>query len=262
MEIISGKRLFRNRADSSGSNPVHLAHRFGIVFIILSLSGILLHSQNLYTSVQSGSWDNPATWTGGPSTPGPSDTVHILDRHRVGISTGSGESVYSIYVDAGGVIDIQNKTFSVSGIFIVDGTLTSDDNSAKDVDFDGNILGGTGTIAINDENRYLDIAADVEVLASTDLKLFGNFHLRNGVTVTNKGHVEIYGILEGADASGSVWTNDTYSRLEVSGTLLSTGVLNASATGNTVVYVEQGDQALKTPGASTYYNLAISGTWY
>ena len=239
---------------------VGFLRRLGLVFFVLFQFQIYLQSQTKYTSVQTGAWDNPATWDAGAGTPGPNDTVVILDGHSVRIATGSGESVYSIFVESGGVIDIQNKTFSVSGTFIVDGTLTSDDNSAKDVDFDGDKLGGTGIVAINDESRYLDIASNVEVLPSTDLHLFGNIHLRNGVTVTNKGHLEVYGTLDGADAAGSVWTNDTGSKIEVSGVFMNTGVLNASATGNTVTYFEQGDQSVKTPSASTYYNLVISGT--
>ena len=41
---------------------------------------------------------------------------------------------------------------------------------------------------------------------------------------------------------------------------MSTGVLNASATGNTVAYLQQGNQTVKTPSVSTYYNLVVSGT--
>ena len=42
--------------------------------------------------------------------------------------------------------------------------------------------------------------------------------------------------------------------------LLNTGVLNASADGNSVTYLQLGDQNIKTPSVSTYYNLIVSGT--
>ncbi|MEN8228249.1 MAG: hypothetical protein ABFS38_08855, partial [Bacteroidota bacterium] len=234
--------------------------RVGLTIILLINLQLTLLSQDTYTSVQSGSWGTPSTWTGAGGTPGSNDTVIIQDGHTVSIATGSGESIYSITIEAGGVLDMQNKTFSVSGTFIVDGTVTSDDNSAKDLDFDGDTLGGTGIIAVNDDSQAFDIAADVEILSTAHLHIFANINIQNGVTVTNKGHLEIYGDLDGDNATGSVWTNDTDSEIEVSGLCMSTGVLNASATGNTVTYIQEGNQSVKTPNTSTYYNLVISGT--
>ncbi|MEN8203132.1 MAG: hypothetical protein ABFS28_11095, partial [Bacteroidota bacterium] len=236
------------------------SRRFGLIFIVLINFHLLLLSQNTYTSIQSGNWGTASTWTGAGGTPGSNDTVVIQDGHTVSIATGSGENIYSIAIETGGVLDMQNKTFSVSGTFIVDGTLTSDNNSAKDLDFDGAVLGGTGIIAINDNSRYFDIAADVEILSTAHLSIFGNINIQNGVTVTNGGHVKVYGDLDGDNATGSVWTNDTGSEVEARGILMSTGVLNASATGNTVTYVQEGNQSVKTPNSSTYYNLVISGT--
>lgn len=244
----------------AGDNQARVLRRIGLFLLVLFNFQLFLFSQTKYTSVHSGAWDDPSTWTGGLGTPGPTDTVLILQGHSVGITTGNGESVHSITVETGGVIDIQNRTFSVGGIFIVNGTLTSDDNSAKDVSFDGNILGGTGTIAINDESRYFDIASDVEVLSTAELHLFGNINIRDGVTVTNKGYLEIYGSLDGDNASGSVWINEANSQITVSGVLMNTGMLNASANGNKVTYIELGNQSVKTPEASTYYDLVISGT--
>ena len=130
--------LFRQKQISTRNNYITsnlagLVRRFGLTFILLINVHLLLLSQDTYTSFQSGNWGTTSTWTGAVGTPGSNDTVIILDGHTVSIATGSGESIYSITIEACGVLDMQNKTFLVSGTFIVDGTLTSDDNSAKDL---------------------------------------------------------------------------------------------------------------------------------
>ncbi|MEN8157589.1 MAG: hypothetical protein ABFS10_11620, partial [Bacteroidota bacterium] len=239
---------------------MRFATRFGVVSIVLINLHVLLYSQDTYTSAQSGIWASPATWSGAAGTPGSNDNIIILDGHTVSIATGGGESVIDVTINAGGVLDMQNRTLAVSGSFIVDGTVTSDDNSAKDLDFSGPTLGGTGIIAINDNNRYFNIGSNVSILSTTNLSLFGNIQIQNSVTVTNNGHIEVYGTLDGDNTTSSVWTNAADAELEVRGTLLSTGVLNASASGNTVTFIEEGIQSVKTPASSTYYNLVISGT--
>ncbi len=194
--------------------------RLGIAFLILVNVQIFLRSQDTYTSFQSGNWADESTWSGAAGIPGANDTVIIQEGHRVSIATGNGESVYSMNIESGGVLDMQNKTFSVGGTLIVDGTLTSMDNSAKDIDFNGNILGGSGTIAINDESRFLVIASDAVILPTSSLHLFGNITVGNGVTVTNRGEIEVFGDLDGTDAVGSVWTNDDGSGVKASGMFL------------------------------------------
>ncbi|MCK4745789.1 MAG: hypothetical protein KAT15_02085, partial [Bacteroidales bacterium] len=161
---------------------------------------------------------------------------------------------------AGGVMDARNKTMTVTGPLVVNGTYTSDDNSAKDLSFSGDSLGGSGTIAINDAARYLNIASDVVIIPGTQLHIFGNIYIRNNVTATNKGHIEVSGNIDGQDASGSVWTQFDDSELEIAGSLLGTGSLNPSASGNSVTYLLQGPQDIKTPASSTYYDLSISGS--
>lgn len=233
-----------------------------ILFLIFCLLGFLSEvsvAQTTIYSASGGAWLEGTTWEGG-SVPAPTDNAVIRKGHTVSLATGSGETIHSLTIQAGGVLDARNKPMAVTGNLIVDGTYTSDDNSAKDLDFSGDTIGGLGTIAINDESQYLDIASDAVILSSAHLHLFGNVYIRNNVSVTNQGHIEVNGSIIGQDASGSVWTQQDDSRLDVAGVLLSTGILNASATGNTVMYFLQGPQDIKTPAGNAYYDLIISGS--
>ncbi|MCK4989432.1 MAG: hypothetical protein KAS29_03065, partial [Bacteroidales bacterium] len=126
--------------------------------------------------------------------------------------------------------------------------------------FSGDTLGGGGNISLNFAGSLFDMAANAVVLPSSELQIFGNVNIQNGVQVVNQGHLSVYGNLNGSDATGSVWTNDTNSELAVDGIFMSTGILNAFATGNTVSYIQSGNQIVKTPSSSTYHNLIISGS--
>ena len=69
-------------------------------------------------------------------------------------------------------------------------------------------------IRVNDESRYLDINADVVLVPTTKLLIWGNVYIRNSRTVLNQGHIEVSGDIDGQNASSSVWTQDTDSKLE------------------------------------------------
>ena len=159
------------------------------IFLLLIAFGLAVSAQNTYTSARSGNWSTPSTWTGAPGTPGPTDNVIILSGHTVRIATGSGESITSITIDQGGVLDMWNKRFSVSGNLIVNGTITSDNNAGKDLDFSGSIIGGSGVIALNTASSYFNISNDAEVVSSAELLMFAHVTVENGVTVTNNGAI-------------------------------------------------------------------------
>jgi gliding motility-associated-like protein len=227
--------------------------------IILTFSFQLVSSQATIYSAQSGDWSSVATWMGGV-IPGPADSVVIQSGHTVSLATTAGESMVSLVVEPGAVFDARNKVVIISGRLIVDGNYTSDNIAAKDLSFSGDTMGGTGTIAINDPACALNLSSDVVIPSSTHLNLLGNIYIGDGATVTNQGFLTVTGNIEGEDASGSAWINDTNAVLEIGDTLMVVGNLIASAMGNTITYIRQGPQAIKTPDASTYYNLVISGT--
>ncbi|KPK79878.1 MAG: hypothetical protein AMS27_17595, partial [Bacteroides sp. SM23_62_1] len=230
-----------------------------LLCFLLSSSFSLVKAQTTYISAQSGNWPTGSTWIGGVA-PGAGDNAIIKDGHTVRLTTGgTGTFINDLTIEAGGVLDADNKEMNINGKFIVDGTYTSFDPSAQDLNFNGDTLGGTGTIAVNKPTSYFIFGTNTKVLPSAHLNVFGHIRIASGVTVTNHGMIEVSGELNGQNAT-STWTNDAGSTVEAANLLMSTGVLNASASGNTVVYVQQADQAVKTPSASTYYNLTISGS--
>ena len=149
-----------------------------------------------------------------------------------------------------------SKTLTVNGDITVDGTYSG---GTKQLELNGanTTIDGTGTISITGEN--VDITTGNKTIASTAVLdiTAGSLDVAAGITVTNNGSISITNNLIGT--ATSVWTNSNNSTLKVGGTLLTTGTLNASATGNTVEYSGTGAQTIKTPSSSTYYNLTLSG---
>lgn len=105
---------------------------------------------------------------------------------------------------------------------------------------------GTGTYTFNTNNQ--------EISGSSPIAFSGPVAITGAITVTNKNTVAITGNLTGSVA-GSTWANDVGSVLNVAGTLLATGTLNASANSNTVNYNGGGAQTIK---AATYHHLTLS----
>lgn len=227
--------------------------------VMVSFSVPSAFSQSTIYSARTGDWNSVATWVGGV-IPGPPDSVVIMSGHTVSLATTAGESMVSLVVEAGAVFDARNKTMSVTGRLIVDGNYTSDNIAAKDLSFSGDTIGGTGTIAINDPACALNISSNTIIMPSTRLHLLGNIYIQVSAAVKNQGNIFVSGKIEGEDALGSVWINDAGAALEIGDTLLGVGQLIASASGNSVTYHQLGPQSVKTPLASTYYNLIISGT--
>jgi len=119
----------------------------------------------------------------------------------------------------------------------------------------GNFDGPTGSTTGAGRTIYLNGNSTIQ--ASTNLTFGSILQINPGFNITNNGTIFVNNNLIGS-ASSSTWTNSTNSSLSVSGSLLSTGTLNASAAGNTVRYLGTGPQDIKTP-STTYNNLVTSG---
>lgn len=119
------------------------------------------------------------------------------------------------------------------------------------------ISGNSNNAAWQREIEFkIDAAASYKnILAGTNLTITPAVSLSSAATVTNYGTVTLQNNLTGV--SSSTWTNAAGSVLNITGSLLATGTLNASASPNTVNYNSSGAQTIKEP-ASTYYNLACS----
>ncbi len=229
------------------------------IYLLLIISGVsnLSFGQTTFTSVSSGRWIDGATWVGG-IPPGPNDNAIISAGTNVNL-TGANATIHNLTINTGGVINGENKIMTINGKLIVNGIYTSKNAAAKDLEFNGDSIDGAGSIIIDFKNNDLKINTNAIIVPSCELIVYGNINIGASVTVINKGHIEVTDNLTGSNATTSIWTNFDNSHLTIGNSLLTTGILNASASGNTVEYNLIGDQNIKTPSASTYYSIIIWG---
>ena len=93
---------------------------------------------------------------------------------------------------------------NVGGKLIVDGNVTSSNFISWDLNFSGDTLGGGGNIAIDNFIGEFNFGSNAVILSTANLHVFGIVNIQNGVEVTNKGRLGVFGDLDGSDA-GSVW---------------------------------------------------------
>jgi hypothetical protein len=214
------------------------------------------------SNVSSGNWGTAGTWTNcGGTTPQTTDTVQILAGHTITIDA-SARTVAGLQIDSTGTLANGGFLLTVTGTgtgvsgFTVNGTLsgtggTTLSGSGATIDGVGNIS-ATGTVTLSNTKTIASTAA---------LSFAGTITISSGVTITNNGAVTTTGTggITGGNAS-STWTQGASATLNFGGSttsLLSTGTLTATATGNTVNYNQSGNQTCKT---TTYYNLKFSGS--
>ncbi len=236
---------------------------FLLISLILIISGNFKasFSQTTYTSIQSGNWTSGSTWDLG-SSPGINDHAIIANGTTVtnNVNGAQGARIQNLTIDAGGILNGDNRITRVSGNLTVNGTYTSKVAAGSDLILTGGVLDGLGNIIINGTGAYFRINSNLSVSSSADLFISGPVNIGSAVTVTNNGAVEISGDMVGTNATTSIWTNSNDSYLTINGVLLLNGILSASSTGNTVSYNNTGLQTVKSPSSNTYYNLNISGS--
>ncbi len=226
------------------------------------LLGVFLISCQSYaqirTSVQTGDWTDVNTWDCG-CVPAAGEDAVIASGHTVKLITGGGGTfITNFTISAGGVLNTDNKKFTISGNVLIDGSYASS-AGAQDMVLigGGTTLGGTGVINI--QNKVIDFQGDVTILAITDLTVLGKAQLDNGVTVTNNGAISFDNNVDGQNAA-STWINAANSVLKSEGKIMNTGVLVANAADNEVEYFKKGNVDITTPAPATYHHLTISGT--
>src|SRR5882724_474616 len=100
-------------SDTSRKIRVTPRSAFSMIFLVGML--LIAHAVQAanFSSVQSGAWDDTATW-GAASFPGSGDTVLINGGHTVTVSGDQG--VLNLTVDTGGVLSLgSGSTLTVSG---------------------------------------------------------------------------------------------------------------------------------------------------
>jgi len=202
-------------------------------------------------SVQSGYWDDPATWDCA-CVPFSTSNVRINTGHTVTLRSAGDIEVNNLVIEQGAVIDYSNLPLVVHGCFIVDGTYQGGSDSDLTLDGLDTEIAGEGTIVggltIPEGNKIVSATAQLTINS-------GDITMGGSVFVSNHGEITLDGDILGGDAS-TTWVNYENSILEITGDLLITGALRAYAPGNLVNY-NGADQAIKTPFNSVYYDLYI-----
>ena len=222
----------------------------GAVFLLVALLAAGLPVRPVYaaaitSTVAGGYWEDSSTWVDG-IVPVAGDDV-VIDGP---VTTASTVAVVNLTVNASKTLTLGTGNLTVSGIATVNGTITG---STRLVLAAGSTLDGTGSITTTD---LVDTVGGVVVIASTaSLTVNSQMVVRSGVTVTNNGAITVANIT-GNNSATSIWVNAANSTLNISGPLLATGTLTATANPNTVNY----NGAAQTVKATTYHHLTLSGS--
>jgi len=213
---------------------------------------IQVFAQTTRTSVRTGNWSSKNVWDCN-CVPDAGDHVIISTGHTV--TRNSATTVNNLTIQSGGIVSDNGGALTVTGNLLINGTLSG--TGATNVTGNGTTIGGTGIIS---NTGTITLTNAKTISTGTMLaKNTGNMTLGANTTVNNLGDISIGGSLIGTNATTSVWTNGINSSLSVNGNLLTTGVLNASAAGNTIDYTGTIAQTVKLPSSGTYFHLFLSG---
>lgn len=146
-----------------------------------------------------------------------------------------------------------------SGNFILNGTINTNNynvllqaNTTKNISGTGGVINGIG-------GGFNILNSGATILAGTSLTIQPNVIINGNITVTNNGTITALQSINGT-VGGSTWTQNSNAQLNIRGNLMTTGVLNASASPNIVNY--NGNNAtwavVKEPSGFTYHTLMIS----
>jgi len=229
-----------------------------LFFICFSASSFA----DTHTSATSGDWSTGSTWVGGVA-PASSDDAIIAAGTVVNLPNGgTGAHIINLTVNFGGVLSIGNKSVYVDGNLLLNGAIIAGAiNSDIHMTAAGTTIGGTGYIDLTgSSHQYFYIDNNISFLSSANLLFTACvIQIANSKTLTNNGTVTVENSIIGSDGT-STWTNAANSILKCGSDLLLTGILNASASGNTVEYYSPDDRDVKQPSSGQYYHLCISGS--
>lgn len=169
-------------------------------------------------------------------------------------SIGANFSVSDAFNLSAGSTLSHSAPITLSGTIVLNGTLdlvattaTWNGSSTQTMEGTGAVTGSNGTFSIT--------TASKEILSGSVFSFSSNISLANGIVLTNSGTVSLDGNLLGGNSS-SGWINSTGAVFNVSGAMLATGNLNASAPNNEINYTSTLDQTIKS---TTYDKLVCSG---
>lgn len=209
-----------------------------------------------FTSTNTGSWSNPATWTvvgvDGDGIPDSNDDVFLSASVTVSLTVAN-----NICRD----LTISAGTFQCANSLRIYGNLTKTGGSVT-----GNsswlFYSTTGSISgtfTNQGNWYFTASSVYSILAGSVIQKNNNFRLYTNAIVTNNGTVRLTGgsvIFVNASAQ---FINAANSTLQVADDISGNGTLNCAANPNTMIYTSSLVAGIR---AQTYHHLTIqnSGT--
>jgi hypothetical protein len=212
---------------------------------------------DIILSAGSGDWENASTWIGGV-VPGQYTSARIQNGHTVTVNA-SPTRVNDLIIDEGAVLNSQNYEFYVYGDYTINGIHQGTGNDHIELRGDGGLIDGTGTV----ENTGWFIIATTGnrmVAETADITFTNGLRVNNNMVLTNLGSIRIGNDLIGSGANAT-WINGENSLLEAIDPVMTTGILIASAPGNTVRYdATFNNHNIKVPQDGTYYNLEIAGS--
>jgi hypothetical protein len=233
-----------------------------------SQSKLAVKIYSTISSLKSGTWvrtpdnaSNRSLWDCN-CIPGPDDNITIRNTHIVTVGVNNGITANNVTIEAGGELRTGSgitRKIIVKGDLNLFGTLSG---STSPIDLvagssPNTLIDGNGTIS-NGVN--FNIHANRTIFSRAALvKANGNVVLGAGVRVRNNGTFSVGGDIVGMDAS-SEWINLSGSILEIADSLLSTGIVDASANNNLIRYSGSVIQNVKVPRNNQYNNIIFAGT--
>ncbi len=233
-----------------------------ILSAVLSFLSLTSFATQFTSNGAGGSWTSAASWT----QSGVVDADGIPDVND------------TVTINAPAVITVLAHSYSDNLTINVGGTLTMGGGGGLWMQVRGNFdnfgtMNGTGVLYMNalapsktlnspgvlTTNGSIFFGGNVTISAATVIiNKQGHFQVNSQATVTNNGNitVSITNAVLGSTGS-STWIQGVNSTLKCPGTIMATGSLDASASGNTVNYNYGGPVTI--PVASTYHHLTISG---
>ncbi|MFH0867461.1 MAG: hypothetical protein V1904_14810, partial [Bacteroidota bacterium] len=212
-------------------------------------------NEEVYT-VASGNWNNTATWNV-DYVPTSSDNVRIANGHTVTLA--QNETVNNLVIDNGGTLTQTTYYLYVYGDYTINGIHSIAQSDRLRLYGNGTAIDGTGTISMTNVGYYIRAYNGNKTIAnSANINFNGDLYINTGITIVNNGVFRANDIF--GQAASSTFTNNTNASLYVENTMLTTGTLNASSTGNTIVYNGTVAQNVKTASDNKYYNLSIAGS--
>ncbi len=202
-------------------------------------------------SIRSGTWNSILNWDCS-CIPSAMDNVTIKNTHTISMSGGN-VVIQHVNINAGGAINTNSNTLTITGDLAVQGILRGSGNVF--LNGSNTLLDGVGLIT---STGLLSITGNKDIPATTILtKTAGDFFIGAGAIVTNHGTITLEGSVIGEDGN-SQWINAGHSTLNVAGEMLTTGKLFTSADENTMHYFGSSPQNLTVPQAQQYEHLILS----